>query len=269
MGEAWFMGDDRAMFDYLGTVPVDELSDEQLDNVLSEIASGTRNFGHMDEWDDWFAYLLHRLVALKQAPSQRHLIELLTTGFFIQHPQRDDDTDYTNALQTLGQVIMGPSRWRDGRLILDHVLNGPPAGPSEAWGWWNVGGDLSVSLFFCLKYLHPQHIKEWLGSVFAIGDPHWRAQILVWLGATQALWDDGSAFPSDLKNQPPDAGWTDSMLIDGKLAPAFISEENRSAFKEALRPVLALQLDDWLASIAQVDYLEMEAVPYMVGLHDL
>ncbi len=269
MGEAWFMGDDRAMFDYLGTTPVEDLSDEQLDNVLSEIASGTRSFGHMDEWDDWFAYLLHRLVALKQAPSQRHIIELLATGFFIQHPQRDDDTDYTDALLTLGQVIMGPSRWHDGRLILDHVLNGPPAGPSESWGWWNVGGDLSVSLFFCLKYLHPQHIKEWVESVFAIGDPHWRAQILVWLGATRALWDDGSAFPAGLKNQPPDAGWTESYLVDDKLAPAFISEENREAFKQALRPLLTLHLDNWLESIAQVDYLEMEALPYIVGMHDL
>ncbi|HEX8612970.1 MAG TPA: hypothetical protein VF800_16915 [Telluria sp.] len=249
------------MFDYLGTTPVDDLSDKQLERVLWEIGSGTRSFGPLDEWDDWSAYLLHRLVAGRQAPSQRQLIELLATVFFSRYPVRSDDGDYGDALQTLGQVIMAPSRWRDSRLILDHVLNGPPAGPSESWGWWNVGGDLSVSLFFCLKYLKPGDIARWVDSIFAIDDPHWRAQILVWLGATRQLWDDGSAFPSDLKNQSPDARWADAYLLDDKLADAFISEKNRAAFKDALRPLLGLHLDDWLESIAQVDYLEMEALP--------
>lgn len=268
MGEAWFMGEDRAMFDYLGSTPVDELSDQQLDNVLREIASGTRCFGHMDEWDDWFAYLLPRLILVKQEPAQRHIIELVTTAFFSLHPEREDHTDYNDALQTLGQVIMAPSRWNDGRRILEHVLNGPPVGPSDSWGWWNVDGDLSVSLFFCLKYLHPNHIEEWVESVFAIGDPHWRAQILVWLSGTRELWDTGSVFPSGLQNRCPDVEWADSCLIDDKLAAAFISEENRGAFKNALRPVLALHLDSWLASIAQIDYLELEALPFIIGIEN-
>ncbi|NHZ88013.1 hypothetical protein F2P45_03045 [Massilia sp. CCM 8733] len=264
MGEAWFMGDDRAMFDYLGTTPVDALSDQQLDNVLSEIAGGTRSFGHMDEWDDWLAYLLPQLILVKQAPAHRRIIELAATAFFSLHPQREDHTDYNDALQTLGQVIMGPSRWHDGRLILEHVLNGTPAGSSDSWGWWNVGGDLSVSLFFCLKYLHPKHIKEWVESIFAIGDQHWRAQILVWLSATRELWDAGSVFPSGLKNRSPDVGWPESYLINDKLAATFISEENRSAFKDALWPVLALHLHSWRESIAQIDYLELEALPFIV-----
>jgi hypothetical protein len=243
MGEAWFMGEDRMLFDYLGNTPVEKLSDQQLENVLWEIASGTRSFGPMDEWDDWFAYLLHRLVLAKQAPAQRHLIELLATCFFSLHPKRDNHTDYNDALQTLGQVVMGPSRWHDGRLILDHVLNGPPAGPSASWGWWNVDGDLSVSLFFRLKYLHPKHIKEWIVSVFAIDDPHWRAQILVCLSATRDLWDAGNVFPSSLKDSSPDVTWTGSYLLDDKLDAAFISDENRSAFKDAFRPMLALHLD--------------------------
>lgn len=260
------MGDERAMFDYLGATPVDDLSEEQIENALSEIASGTRSFGHMDEWDDWFAYLLPQLILVKQAPAHRRIIELVATAFFSLHPERDDHTDYNDALQTLGQVIMGPSRWQDGRLILEHLLNGPPAGPSDSWGWWNVDGDLSVSLFFCLKYLHPTHIKEWIGSVFAMSDPHWRAQILVWLSATRELWDAGSVFPSGLKNQSPDVGWAESYLIEGKLAGAFISEENRSAFKDALWPVLALHLHSWRESIAQIDYLELEALPFIVDL---
>ncbi|MDM5176370.1 hypothetical protein PO883_04085 [Massilia sp. DJPM01] len=266
MGEAWFMGDDRKMFGYLRTTAVDQLSDSQITEALWEIASGTSSFGHMDEWDDWFAYLLPRLIAIKQAPSERETIEMLATAFFIHYPVRIHDWTYDEVLQTLGQVFMGPSRWRDGRLILDHLFNGPPASPHETWGWWDVCSELSASLFFCLKYLHPRDIKAWVDSIFAIGDPHWRAQILLWLGQTRQIWDAGSAFPADLGSQAPQATWSETYLLDARLGAPFITGENRCAFTEALRPLLALHLDDWRESIAQVDYLALEALPSIIDI---
>lgn len=269
MGEAWFMGDDRKMFGYLGTTAVDQLSDSQITEALWEIASGTSGFGHTDEWDDGFAYLLPRLIAIKQAPSDHKTIEMLATAFFIHYPVRIHDWTYDEALHTLGQVIMGPSRWRDGRLNLDHVFNGRPASPHESWGWWDVCSDLSVSLFFGLKYLHPRDVKGWVESIFAIGDPHWRAQILLWLGLTRQIWDTGSAYPADLENRAPQATWSESFLLDARLAAPFIAEENRCAFKDALRPLLALHLDDWRQSIAQIDYLEIEALPSIVDIDNI
>ena len=73
-------------------------------------------------------------------------------------------------------------------------------------------------------------------------------------------------FPSGLQNQCPDVEWADSYLINDKLAATFISEENRGAFKDALWPLLALHIDGWLASIAQIDYLELEALPFIVDI---
>ncbi|MDQ1922236.1 hypothetical protein [Massilia pseudoviolaceinigra] len=269
MGEAWFMNDERKMYGYLGTTAVEHLSDNQINETLWDIASGTSSFGHMDEWDAWFAYLLPRLIGIKQAPAQRSVIEMLATAFFIHYPVRIDDWTYDDVLQTLGQVIMGPSRWKNGRLILDHFFNGPPNSPDETWGWWDVCSDLSVSLFFCLKYLDPRDIEGWVDSIFAIDDPHWRAQILLWLGLARKIWDAGSAFPADLGDRTPQTKWSESFLLDARLAAPFITEENRCAFKDAMRPLLALHLDDWRQSIAQVDYLELEALPSIIDIDDL
>lgn len=57
MGEAWFMSETRGMFpELLGdltTLPLD-----QIQTPLFEIASGTRAFGEMDEWTQWYHYIL-------------------------------------------------------------------------------------------------------------------------------------------------------------------------------------------------------------------
>ena len=62
MGEAWFMGEDRHMFvSLLGDL--ERCSSEELRAPLEEIASGIASFGPMDEWTDWYRYLLAQLVA--------------------------------------------------------------------------------------------------------------------------------------------------------------------------------------------------------------
>lgn len=59
MGEAWFMGEERRMYTELQLAnAVMEMELVALTELLYEIASGTSAFGHLDEWDKWFAYLL-------------------------------------------------------------------------------------------------------------------------------------------------------------------------------------------------------------------
>src|SRR6516162_3044560 len=57
MGEAWFMGERRRLFDNLqGDLSL--LSTRDLQEPLEEIASGTSSFGPMAEWHSWYHYLL-------------------------------------------------------------------------------------------------------------------------------------------------------------------------------------------------------------------
>lgn len=49
MGEAWFMGEERRVFDWL-LGNLDEFALEELRDPLEEIASGNSSFGSYDEW---------------------------------------------------------------------------------------------------------------------------------------------------------------------------------------------------------------------------
>ncbi len=61
MGEAWFMGDDRLMFDYLyGDIKQMPIVDAI--KALEDIITGTCYFGEYDEWNSWYHYLLGQLV---------------------------------------------------------------------------------------------------------------------------------------------------------------------------------------------------------------
>jgi hypothetical protein len=53
MGEAWFMGEKREMFDYLLHANPSDLELNQLARPLEEVASGNSCFGPMREWHEW------------------------------------------------------------------------------------------------------------------------------------------------------------------------------------------------------------------------
>jgi hypothetical protein len=78
MGEAWFMGDERKEFPELrGDLAV--LSCRELQDSLQEIASGTSSFGPMDEWTEWYHYLMPNLVPRSHESFVDSLLEYLIT----------------------------------------------------------------------------------------------------------------------------------------------------------------------------------------------
>src|SRR5262247_394870 len=80
MGEAWFMSEERLLyFEMMEQDPL-KLSDRYLQNVLWEIASGTKSFGHLEEWDQWFRFLLPTLI--ERNHEGWHFLEDTMTAFF-------------------------------------------------------------------------------------------------------------------------------------------------------------------------------------------
>ena len=142
MGEAWFMGEEREMYpELLGDL--DQLSDEQLTVPLVEIASGTSSFGPMDEWTEWYHYLLPRLLERQWPRHIYHPAELLVTGFIAQHPDSKGGSPYasfrSDALATLGQYIMSQHFWQVAATDVPKCFN-KWKGPSGICGWYRVGG---------------------------------------------------------------------------------------------------------------------------------
>src|SRR5262249_18689580 len=80
MGEAWFMSGERYLYFAMMEQDPLELSDGNRRDVLWEIASGTKSFGHLEERDQWFRFLLPALIERSHRGWQS--LENTMTAFF-------------------------------------------------------------------------------------------------------------------------------------------------------------------------------------------
>jgi len=218
MGEAWFMGDERQMYPQLSG-DLDALPDDDITRALTEIASGSSNFGPLEEWIQWYGYLLPRLIVRAWAPSYYQPAELLFTAFIAQHPASDGSLpyrDYRNdALDTLGRYIMSSHFWPDGEVDVIKCL-GKWTGPNGIARWYDAGNLLSASLFFCIKYLARGDIETWFRSVLAISNPYWQVQIMTWLVGAHPVLTGEIQQPGDFpKNGPFSIEWEWSHTLNG------------------------------------------------------
>lgn len=221
MGEAWFMGEVREMYPELFG-DLDQLTDEQIYKPMEELASGISSFGQLEEWIEWYHYLLPRLLERRWTPYFHDAVELLNTAFFELYPATVDNAAYeelsADALLTMGQYIMAPKFWPDGDPDHKKCLHKYQC-VDGSYGWGDASGLLSSSLFFCLKYLPVEAVGYWFESAFAIDEPHWKQQILVWLVGAHPLLAGQINQPSEF----PERGryriaWDWSHLLDGDYA---------------------------------------------------
>lgn len=176
------MGEDRHMYvALLGDLA--RCSREELHAPLEEIASGIASFGPMDEWIDWYRYLLAHLVTRHLEQSFDSLYQSLVTAFIAVHP-RDIEEPYPgfadDARHTLGRCLMDPSRWNGARLAVAAPQD-PFAHPDHRFAWSVACGDFSAGMVFCAKYLAIEEVPAWLDSAFAIRCPLWATQLYGWL----------------------------------------------------------------------------------------
>jgi hypothetical protein len=263
MGEAWFMGDKREMFPELLS-NLSNLTAFELQKPLSEIASGTSSFGQMDEWTNWFNYLLPRLLPRSHEHHVYYLLEYLVSGFIALYPKGTSTSPYKafrqDVLLTLGRAIMDASCWTGNDIVVGSMLRRSDNNPNRVWLWWDASGDFTASMFFCLKYLPEELVHDWLMSALRIPSPHWRAQMVVWLVGAHGVLQGGVGWPSQLPgNAYPSVDWADSHWLRPELGPEFLSDQARGEALRALRDHMTPDVFlEWLDSINSISYLRDE-----------
>lgn len=273
MGEAWFMGEQRTIYDWLLEEDAVERPIEDLQAVLEEIASGLTNFGHADVWAEWYGYLLPRCIPRAFESYVEYLIEHLVTGFMAVMPDSSEPWGYPSfredALPTLGQAVMAPEHWPDGPRASVRCLHSVATVPTGYPIWADASGDFSASMFFCLKYLAANDVLEWTKSVFEISCPRWRAQLMVWLCGAKGIVDGKISHPAGLeRSEGPRVNWAWCHLISGENAAyggrmehpggpiEFLPAANRRLFDETVMSILnERMLSEWLESLMEFEHL--------------
>jgi hypothetical protein len=268
MGEAWFMGERRRMFDEL-MGDLDRLSLEQLREPFEEIASGNSCFGPMDEWTDWCRYLVAQLLPRNAEQSFDSLYQCLATAFIAVHPRAIVGVyrGYADDVrETLGRCVMDPSRWDDDRLALVPPLDPHVNAKGSAFEWSVASDDLSVAMFFCAKYLPEEQLDAWLDSAFAIACPLWTTQLFAWFVGAHAMLDGTVDQVAQLqKHGGSDIVWLQGLSLTGGISgeqddevpPPYLSVERRAALLAAVRRnVDRPRHRAWLDTIRPHDYLQ-------------
>lgn len=266
MGEAWFLSEERYLYTELLETPLSEKSADELINVLWEITSGTGSFGRMEEWDEWFKYLLPDL-ALRghEAHIYYTLAEATVSAFMVIFPSRLGEVYEgfrEDALATLGACLMSPELWDGCEGGAEEATY--PAANFLAWerdgepelARWHAGRApklISASLFFCLKYLNEEEVGPWFESVVAIEDPYFRASLAVWLLGALDLLESEEARPRAIEKSNPEVAWHNSFLVESAYEPRrtpdyvreatnnlrdFLPRANREALVRAVRRVV-------------------------------
>lgn len=272
MGEAWFMGERRMFAELLGDL--DALSARELHEPLFEIASGTGSFGPMEEWHAWYHYLLGQLLPRAHEAWVYALLESLLSGFFAQYPHGVETAPYPqfqdDVLATLGRCMMEPSCWTSEGIVLGRFLHRSNRNPNEVWMWWDASGDLSASLFFCMKYLLAPQVRPWFRSALEITAPHWRAQMMVWLVGAHDMLSAPDRWPSELSiGAYPAITWEVSYSLSAKAAAqarpdavpmgSWLPDDARTGVLEVAKAYFSEAVFlEWLQSIDSDDALKRE-----------
>ena len=272
------MSEERRMFDEL-LGDLDILPVAELRYVLEEIATGTVSFGSLDEWRDWFLYLLPHLVPRIHERDYGSLLEVTITALFAQYPAGLEEGPHAgfrdDVLNTLGQCQMDVVCWPNGELDVEICLNRYFIPRLGLWGWGDANGPLSASMFLCLKYLRADEVVTWLRSVLAIREPRWRAQIMSWLLGAHAVLVGDVRQPSKF-DQPegPRIDWDLSHCLSGDYHNGKTGESRRLDFipeanREAALHCIKEHFDEdtflaWMTSFETITSVkaELAATPF-------
>lgn len=278
MGEAWFMGLERRKFPELNDRDsFYQIEPYELTMILFEITSGTKCFGHMREWDEWFKYLLPDLILRSREVVyfDRMLVQNVISAFMNIY-WREITEEYAgfrkDVIDSLSHCLMDAGLWpekADERksslrpVFLDFFEDGA-GNPRLSWHCGQSDGNLSAMMFFCIKYLRPDEIVTWVASIVSIPDIYWRGALMVWLLGAFDLLHEPVVVPSQIERTDPKIDWDNSHglgssygSIDAKYPPDedfndnkdFLKPENTKIFLREIRRLLTEELIvDWAAS---------------------
>jgi hypothetical protein len=283
MGEAWFNTENRRFYTELIEKPFEEIEASELSTgVLFEISSGTSCFGHREEWDEWFKYLLPNLILRSQEfyffneLLAQSVITAFMTIYWKGIPEEYDGFR-KDVIDSLSVCLMSKELWFDYLdektqtthlrvFFLDTYRDGKDNLRLD-WNSRSSNESLSALMFFCLKYLNSEEIISWTNSLFSIKDIYWRGALMVWLLGAYDILEEPIVVPSMIEKANPEINWENSHVlgsrygsIDAEHPPAdeyndnrdFFHAENTKLFLEQIRKQLTDELIlDWAESFAQ------------------
>ncbi len=207
MGEAWFMGKERRMYtELMEPRAVQKMDLIDLSGILAEIGSGTKCFGHLPEWDEWFTYLLPDLIERADEPLYfdttlfQSVVSDFMAVFWTDIPEIYQGFR-ADVFSSLGRVVMSAIWWdlesSPRPVFLDVGVDG--AGREKLfWGFDDTDPSFSAAMFFCLKYLPREDLSAWLDSVMAINNVLWQANVMIWFHTVYEFFEKGLMVPNDL-----------------------------------------------------------------------
>jgi hypothetical protein len=255
------MSKERKLYPELMGVPPSSLRLEQLHTCLWDIASGTSCFGHMEEWEQWYRYLLPELIVRSHESYafdfllERNItafMEVFWAGVNEEYPGFRQDVVDAQSL-VLMRSEMWTSRPGEGGVPTESIpafLVYDDEGNEALYGWDldEAPGSVAAALCFGLKYLQVGEINSWVESLLQIEHPHWRAALLVWLRGARELLQEEVPRPQTLNRARPSIQWQESHIlgvdnVPEPLVPApgfndpglFLSSANTHEFWVAIR----------------------------------
>lgn len=287
MGEAWFNTKKRRLYTELIEMPLSEIKNSELSTyVLFDISSGTKSFGHRQEWDEWFKYLLPDLILRCQdfhyfsTMFVQDVVSAFMSVYWKGIPEEYEGFR-TDVLNSLSICLMNEDLWFDGRSEITTMtfsrvkfLDTYEDGKGRLRLGWDCGQsdeNLSAMMFFCLKYLNEKEIVSWVKSLFAISDVYWKGALMVWLLGAYDILQESIVVPEMIEKANPKLSWNASHClgsrfgsIDAKYPPEpyyndnkdFLSSENTKAFLREVRQQMSPELIvEWAELFAQNEFV--------------
>lgn len=229
MGEAWFIGKKRRLYTELNNkIFIKKIKPVDLSAILFEISSGTNSFGHREEWNEWFKYLLPDLIIRSQDFKyfSTMLVQDVITAFISIYWKgivEEYEGFRNDVINSLSLCLMNDNLWFDYNDEKTQVTSPRPIfldchkdGKEQLRLDWNAGQadeNFSAMMFFCLKYFKPEEIISWLKSVFLIQDIYWKGAFMIWLLGAYDILQEPIIVPSKIEKGMPKISWMSSHLL--------------------------------------------------------
>ncbi|MBX3066485.1 MAG: hypothetical protein KF726_26125 [Anaerolineae bacterium] len=266
MPYAWFMGLTIDFFTDIAKVSPEALTTQMMMRPLAELGAGLTYFHDVEQyvpiWKAWFLYLLPNALS---APRTDIFDGFLTRDLFSAclavYPQQiideyssfRDDLVYTLGTRSLSLVLA-----RDNLRFRKHLHN-----PLFSDMWYFVEsegketpssfGEFCLPMLFCLKYLYPSEIPDWVKSLLEIDSPQWRLAVITWWLAFQLVREPLNERAE--KGNPQ--AWIESICADMKFRledfasfDEIVPPQNIHVFKKVVSQYLTIDVFNlWAADI--------------------
>ena len=170
VGEAWFLGENRRIYQELLTEDLSTISQEKMSGYLWGIGSGISCFDDGDQFIEWFDYLMVR-INLNGSPHDYHYVTMIEDLFeciYAAYPQQLPEEIRVDLLSTVGEVLMQDLFWHEGQF------------QNQVAYYCYLPYLFTGVLLFNVKYRKPDEISTWIESLCAIKCVKWRSYILLW-----------------------------------------------------------------------------------------